>query len=814
VDASKPQRWLARRFNPALVLWGAALLAASLVVGAAIAGALLWRDMRADSEADVRRLVRLLAQHTVRTVEPVDQGIQQVRRTLVREGFARRALSPERLHEVLRASAATIGPQMLRMVVIDAEGRVLAASDRESVGGEARIEDAWFTNLSRDRSDALFVAVPRASRIGGEQVAPVGRPIFVDGVFAGAVMAALNVEHWKAFQHAVRLTEDWHLALVRDDGSVLASAEPEMPWPEIGPHLPAAGPSEWVGWRQEPADSVLLALHRAGAYPIAAAVAVHAQAVVTPWRHRVWAILSIALPGAGAVLLLGWLGMASVQRARGLSQTLGISQARYRSLVDSSPEGILLAEAGRVVWANRAMLALAGADEATQLAGRRVEELLDGAPHVQGEFEGPPPDEIQRVEHLLRPLRGEPRAVETLIAGGPHMAQDAALQIVVRDISARRAAERALRESEERHRLMVQGAPDCAFLLLDAEGRIGDVGMQPLRPDGAGVLGPATDLQGQPFAALFTAEDAAAGHAQRLLAQAAGETRRAEGEGWCQRSDGTRFWAQWVVSALSGEAQAADGTPRGYHVQLRDVSARRRLQDELRATRREVESLAMAAEAAREREKRRIARELHDELGQVLTVQQLEVDMLGAEAAARAPELAPRIEALRGRIEDALTVTRRISGDLRPLVLDDLGLVAALEWLLGQARARMGIEGQLELQGEPQQLSDEVATTVFRIAQECVTNVLRHAGARHVHIALEIGEQQVRLAVSDDGRGIDRRALRRGLGLRGIEERTRLLGGRFAIGEAAGGGTRVEVRLPCAAAAGAESDSRPQGLAP
>jgi len=274
---------------------------------------------------------------------------------------------------------------------------------------------------------------------------------------------------------------------------------------------------------------------------------------------------------------------------------------------------------------------------------------------------------------------------------------------------------------------------------------------------------------------------------------------------------------------------------RGHHVQVRDATARRRLRRELEASRREVEGLAMAAENAREREKRRIARELHDELGQVLTVQQLELEMLSAEAAGRWPELMPRIEGLHARVDDAIGVTRRISGDLRPLVLDDLGLVAALEWLVDQIGSRGGLKGRLRVQGDPTRISDEVATTLFRIAQESVTNVLRHAEASQVLIELvidpergegggagaataaagsgaepctepgaELGESSkdgVVLAVVDDGRGIEQRgARRRGLGLRGIEERVRLLGGRFELGSAAGGGTRVQVRLPLAVA--------------
>jgi signal transduction histidine kinase len=161
------------------------------------------------------------------------------------------------------------------------------------------------------------------------------------------------------------------------------------------------------------------------------------------------------------------------------------------------------------------------------------------------------------------------------------------------------------------------------------------------------------------------------------------------------------------------------------------------------------------------------------------------------------PASLQRLNAMRSHVDAALEMTRRIAGDLRPLVLDDLGLVAALKWLLAQARSRCELEVRLVVAGDPGILCVELATALFRIAQECVTNVLRHAQATQVEIALEVGADGVELRVADDGRGLAQPGgPRRGLGLLGIEERARLLGGSATIADRSGGGTAVEVRLP------------------
>lgn len=776
-------RWLAG-IEPRAVLWGGLTVALALLAGAALASWLLWLDARDDAQDEVRRVVRLLGQHAARVVEPVDHTLREMEAVLLSAGFGRVPMSGAKVHETIRPFA-TVGPVLARIVVLDRDGRVAGASDAPqlpALAAGAR-EPGWPGAQRVRAAGGLAIGEPMPAGDGRAAVVPLARPIVdpITGETLGALVAKLRVDELQAAHRILAFSAGWSLALLRDDGRLLAGQAGVAPVEPPAASIAALAESpELVVWGAGNGAPALLGLLRSGRWPLVAAVALDARTVGANWWRRSLAVLSSAVPAALATAALAWLGAAAVRRSRGLSRTLDLANARYRSLVHSSPDGIMIADQGCIAFANPAMARLAGVDGPQALLGRRVDALLES-----GEEPAPGVAPAPGLEQRLRPQGGPPFEVETLAVRGNG---DGSLQLVVRDISARKRAERRLRDSEQRYRRMVAAAPDFAFLLLDADGVVTDVS-----PEAAqGVLGRTGDLLGRPLGALFPPAAAAHDLATRLLGLAATGTRPVEREGWCLRSDGSRVWAQLILTALDAD----DQRPTGFHVVVRDVGARKAMQDQLAASRRRIEALALATEAAREREKVRIARELHDELGQVLTVQQLDVEML-AEAIDPADAGAQeRLHAMRERIETALATTRRIAGDLRPLVLDDLGLVAAMEWLLAQARRRGGLEGSLTVAGDPATLPEPIATAVFRIAQESLTNVMRHADARSVAVRLEVGDGAVTLAISDDGRGVDPAAVRRGLGLLGIEERARLLGGHADIVSRPGGGTQVRVQLP------------------
>jgi PAS domain S-box-containing protein len=233
---------------------------------------------------------------------------------------------------------------------------------------------------------------------------------------------------------------------------------------------------------------------------------------------------------------------------------------------------------------------------------------------------------------------------------------------------------------------------------------------------------------------------------------------------------------------------------RATHI-ARIAIERRQLIDELRA-------LSGHIESAREEERTGIAREIHDELGQSLTAIKMDLAWIGRRVAAPGDvdrgALIERVRALTSMTDDVIDQVRRISSDLRPGVLDDLGLVPALEWQAQEFERRTGLTCVVRTNVSDDHPFDRaLSTAVFRIFQEALTNVVRHAEASAVDVHLETDGPWLRLEVSDDGKGIAADAMNPGsLGLLGIRERARRLGGTAKVSAAPSGGTIVSMRVP------------------
>jgi len=243
-------------------------------------------------------------------------------------------------------------------------------------------------------------------------------------------------------------------------------------------------------------------------------------------------------------------------------------------------------------------------------------------------------------------------------------------------------------------------------------------------------------------------------------------------------------------------SQIEDHGHRFYTVILRDVTERVRAERALRDSREEIKEMALAANSVREQEKSRIARELHDELGQALTALKIDVVWMKQNLSAPTAELASKLTEMQLLVDGTVAATRRISADLRPLILDDLGLAAAAEWLVQNFTQRTGVRCELVI-AAGLELGEPNATSFFRVLQESLTNIARHARATQVEVTLDREGEHVTLTVRDNGVGFDMDAPRRAgaFGLRGVRERATLLGGEVTIESAPGKGTRVELRL-------------------
>lgn len=242
----------------------------------------------------------------------------------------------------------------------------------------------------------------------------------------------------------------------------------------------------------------------------------------------------------------------------------------------------------------------------------------------------------------------------------------------------------------------------------------------------------------------------------------------------------------------------AQGRIVGIVEDFKDISERKRTEEQLRRSQSRLRELTAYLESAREKERTRVAREIHDELGQSLTALKLDVHWLAHRLPLDPPVLLRKAEDMQDLIDRNIEFVQRVCSELRPGLLDNLGLSAAMEWQSNEFQGRTGIECDLQACPEEVVLDQARSTALFRVFQETLTNVLRHAGATRVRIRLEDRSEAIVLEVSDDGKGITPEEVSdpRSFGLMGIRERVHAFGGNLDIDGRPGQGTTVRVTLP------------------
>lgn len=232
-------------------------------------------------------------------------------------------------------------------------------------------------------------------------------------------------------------------------------------------------------------------------------------------------------------------------------------------------------------------------------------------------------------------------------------------------------------------------------------------------------------------------------------------------------------------------------------VVLRDLSERKRIENHLRETNRQLQEVSASLQRVREDERAGIAREMHDELGQRLTAIKLELSWLGGRLPSERRDLQDKVGVVKEQLNETIASVRRITYELRPLILDDLGLRAAISWLTDDFARRTGVGVELDLGVDEPVHGSQEATTLFRVLQESLTNITKYAQAKTVWIVCRLEGSDWRLTVRDDGSGFVLDATRQaGFGLVGMRERVRLLQGTFAIHSAPGDGTVIDVTVP------------------
>lgn len=266
---------------------------------------------------------------------------------------------------------------------------------------------------------------------------------------------------------------------------------------------------------------------------------------------------------------------------------------------------------------------------------------------------------------------------------------------------------------------------------------------------------------------------------------------------WMQRQDGTSFYAQ--LKSVTRRDEAASSI--SWYLAVIDMTAQQHAEQALRQSQSQLRRLARHQEEQQEHERARIAREIHDELAQTLTGLHMDIAWLTRQPRVE-PHVHDRLRAMAVQLDDLDKAVHRIAMELRPRLLDDLGLLAAIEWQLQEVQQRTGLAYTLQMPREERPMDPRQATAMFRIFQEALTNVVRHAGASRVEVRVTEAPEGVCLEVVDNGKGITptQPTHRQALGILGMHERAQLWGGAVIIAGEPGFGATVTVRMPYRAA--------------
>jgi PAS domain S-box-containing protein len=260
-------------------------------------------------------------------------------------------------------------------------------------------------------------------------------------------------------------------------------------------------------------------------------------------------------------------------------------------------------------------------------------------------------------------------------------------------------------------------------------------------------------------------------------------------------ADGAPRWFDTVKMPIRDTAGRVVGTV-GIS---RDITDRKRSEMALLDSRAQLRQLSAYLQTVREAERTRLSRELHDELGQWLGGLRLGLTYLDTQPGVAPADQSAHIRMLKELVDETIDAVHRIAADLRPAVLDELGLHAALEWLTESFAQRHGLPCELVMpEAVTACLDSDCSTAIFRIVQESLTNASRHGQPSHVRVALDLRDGHCHVSIADDGKGMDTARAGHGqrLGLMGMRERALMLGGAFEIESAPGQGTRVLVRIP------------------
>ena len=487
----------------------------------------------------------------------------------------------------------------------------------------------------------------------------------------------------------------------------------------------------------------------------------------------------------------------ALERA-GQRRALLEAETRYQTVFNDVPVGLFrLARDGRFIDINLALVDMLAYPDRRTLAATKVQNLFVRRGNLRAwigwmrrngevrQFE----TQLQRFDGAAIWVEANARAVMDARARALYFEGS------IEEVTTRKLTEQALRESEARKGAILDSALD-AIISIDDRGQIIE-----FNPAAEKMFGhKRADVLGRELAAVILPSAWREKHRTGLapyLATGNGELLGKRVEMTAVRADGRQFPVELAITKVPLEG------PPIFTGFVRDITDRNRAEKQLRDSREQLRALAAYLQSVREEERTRIAREVHDELGQTLTSLKMDLawldkKMSGASATDDLQQAEAKLKGLPEQVDAIIGTVRKIATELRPPILDDLGLEAAIEWQLQEFQSRTGTKCHFESRLRHTELDQERATAVFRIFQETLTNIARHAEATEVNVVLREERDRLILEVQDNGRGVAGRESSgsKSLGLLGMRERATMLDGEVNIIGRQGRGTTVGVCIP------------------
>ncbi|MFB0516693.1 MAG: PAS domain S-box protein [Candidatus Neomarinimicrobiota bacterium] len=473
---------------------------------------------------------------------------------------------------------------------------------------------------------------------------------------------------------------------------------------------------------------------------------------------------------------------------RQAEEVLRESEEKYRAVVEHSHNGVIIVDnAYHIVFANDQLFQILGYSR-EEILGHDFRDFLDGESKAlvseryhQRQLGEPVPS---RYEVGIIRKDAKKRRLELSVAIIQNSVGQIKTVAQVLDITDRKRAEMALQESEERYRLLVELSPDV--ILVHKNGEIIFI-----NPAGVTLMGADSpdQLIGRKVEE-FIHPDSLESVKKRIEQVEAGHTVPFM-EQKLIRLDGTIIDVETSLAPFIYHCEPA------IQVVARDITERKKTEQEVKQSHEQLRNLSVYLQSVREEERGGIAREIHDELGQELTALKMDLSWLSSKLQPDQKPLQQKANAMTELTNSMIQTVKRISSELRPAVLDDLGVIAALDWEIAEFFKHTGIRCALKVEPDEFDLDPDRSTAVYRIFQEALTNIARHSRATAVEAILKVSPDRLELEIKDNGIGITEEQIHSpdSFGLIGIRERAMQFGGEARIEGITGEGTSISVAL-------------------